>query len=151
VWNCPADSARIDSPVALLSLDRRHPVSGRNVRRYGGPSRTSTVRSREQIMTHRGRFLRVERLESRALPAVTIGVNAALDQHAINPLIYGTAFATTAQLADLNSPYNRSGGNAETTYNWQANATNHASDWYFESLPENGTAASAAADQFVSS
>jgi hypothetical protein len=95
--------------------------------------------------------LRVERLESRALPAVVIAVNAALDQHAINPFIYGTAFATTAQLADLNSPYNRSGGNAETEYNWQINATNHASDWYFESIAGSGSAPSGDADQFVSS
>ena len=85
------------------------------------------------------------------MPTVTIAVNAALDLHAINPMIYGTAFATTPQLLDLNAPYNRSGGNAETTYNWQANATNHANDWYFESLPESGAGVSGAADQFVSS
>lgn len=94
--------------------------------------------------------LRVERLEDRAVPAVAITVDAGLDQHAINPLIYGTAFATTAQLLDLNSPYNRSGGNAETRYNWQANATNRANDWYFESLPDTGSAPGASADQFVS-
>jgi hypothetical protein len=94
--------------------------------------------------------LRVERLEDRSLPAVTIGVNAALDRHAINPLVYGTAFASTAQLLDLNSPFNRSGGNATTRYNWQANATNRASDWYFESLPDSGSAAGQSADQFVS-
>ena len=81
--------------------------------------------------------LRLERLETRALPAVTIAVNAALDQHAINPLIYGTAFATTAQLIDLNSPYNRSGGNAETDIQLAAQRHQPRSDWYFESIAGN--------------
>src|SRR5438105_1119213 len=111
-WNCSTDGARIDSAVALLSLDRSHPpaaeVSIETMRVVAPEHGTVEV----TVMTGRRHFLRVERLESRALPAVTIAVNAALDQHAINPLIYGTAFATTAQLADLNSPYNRSGGNA---------------------------------------
>ena len=31
---------------------------------------------------------------------------------------------------------NRSGGNAETRYNWQINAHNHAADWYFESIAD---------------
>jgi hypothetical protein len=96
--------------------------------------------------------LYVVRLEDRSLPAVSIAVDASLDRHAISPMIYGTAFATTAQLADLNFTYNRSGGNAETRYNWQVNATNHASDWYFESIAgSNGSAPSADADAFVSS
>jgi hypothetical protein len=96
--------------------------------------------------------LRLQRLETRALPAVSITVNAALDQHAINPMIYGTAFASTAQLLDLNSPYNRSGGNAETRYNWQINASNHAADWYFESIASStgGSAPSGEADNFIS-
>ena len=37
-------------------------------------------------------------------PTVTINIDAAANRHAINPNIYGVAFATTAQLADLNSP-----------------------------------------------
>jgi hypothetical protein len=94
--------------------------------------------------------LRLEHLEDRSLPAVVIAVNASLDQHPINPLVYGTAFATTAQLLDLNAPFNRSGGNATTRYNWQANASNRASDWYFESLPDSGSAPGTSADQFIS-
>ncbi|HEY1379129.1 MAG TPA: glycoside hydrolase family 44 protein [Gemmataceae bacterium] len=96
------------------------------------------------------RRLRLERLEDRSLPAVTITVDASLDRHAINPLIYGTAFASTGQLLDLNAPLNRSGGNAETRYNWQANASNRASDWYFESLPDSSATPGATADQFIS-
>ena len=68
--------------------------------------------------------------------SVVIQVDAAANRHPISPLIYGTAFATTAQLLDLNSPLNRSGGNTTTRYNWQQNAANHANDFYFESLAE---------------
>jgi len=50
------------------------------------------------------------------------------------PNVYGTAFATTAQLQDLNVPLNRNGGNASDTYSYPQDATNHGSDWYFESI-----------------
>ena len=66
---------------------------------------------------------------------VTITVNAQLNRHAISPQIYGTAFATSNQLADLNFTMNRSGGNNETSYNWSNNVHNLDFDWYFESLP----------------
>ena len=69
-------------------------------------------------------------------PVISIGVDASQNRHAINPLIYGVAFGTSNQLADLNAPINRSGGNAETRYNWQLNAHNHANDWYYESLDD---------------
>ena len=47
------------------------------------------------------------------------------------------AFASSAgDLEDLNAPLHRSGGNAETRYNWQINATSHAADWYFESIAD---------------
>ena len=67
---------------------------------------------------------------------VAITVDAQLNRHSISPLIYGVAFASSNQLADLNYPMNRSGGNAETRYNWQLNAHNHAADWYFESIAD---------------
>ena len=51
------------------------------------------------------------------------------------------AFASSNQLADLNAPLNRSGGNAETRYNWQLNAHNHAADFYFESIGDSGSTA----------
>ncbi|HEX3148174.1 MAG TPA: glycoside hydrolase family 44 protein [Gemmataceae bacterium] len=74
----------------------------------------------------------VETLESRVNPA-TVTVDAGANLHAIDPNVYGTAFATTAQLADLNVPLNRNGGNASDTYSFPQDATNHASDWYFTS------------------
>jgi hypothetical protein len=82
--------------------------------------------------------------------SVTINVDAGLNRHAISPLIYGLAFASTAQLADLNCPLNRSGGNATTRYNWQLNATNHADDWYYESIAEASAVAGESGDTFVS-
>ncbi|HEX8195221.1 MAG TPA: glycoside hydrolase family 44 protein [Pyrinomonadaceae bacterium] len=66
---------------------------------------------------------------------VTINVNAALNRRSINPQIYGVAHATTAQLAELNAPLNRSGGNNTSRYNWQQNADNRGNDWYFQSIP----------------
>jgi len=80
---------------------------------------------------------------------VTISVDAQLNRHAISPLIYGVAFASSNQLADLNFTMNRSGGNAETRYNWLTNAHNRGGDWYFESIGDNPATPAAAADDFV--
>lgn len=79
----------------------------------------------------------------------TITVDRLLNRHRINPLIYGTAFADPAALADLNCPLNRSGGNHTSRYNWQLNADNRGSDWYFESVPYSSATAGAEADSFI--
>ena len=79
----------------------------------------------------------------------TITVDASANRHPISPLIYGTAFATTAQLLDLNAPLNRSGGNTTTSYNWQQNASNHANDWFFESIADGPGVAGDAGDSFI--
>ncbi|HTC93807.1 MAG TPA: glycoside hydrolase family 44 protein [Terriglobales bacterium] len=86
-----------------------------------------------------------------ALPAacqVAISVDATANQHPINPLIYGVAFGSAAQLSDLNAPVNRWGGNSTTRYNWQTNSHNTASDYYYESIGS-GTAGQDA-DNFIS-
>jgi hypothetical protein len=80
---------------------------------------------------------------------VTIQIDAQANRHAINPLIYGVAFASSSQLLDLNAPLHRSGGNGTTTYNWQNNAWNHAADWYFESIAESSSAAGGDGDDFI--
>ncbi len=80
---------------------------------------------------------------------VAITVNALANRHAISPLIYGTAFASSNDLADLNFTINRSGGNNETRYNWQINAHNLDFDWYFESYPDSSATPGATADAFV--
>ncbi len=81
---------------------------------------------------------------------VTINVDAAANRHSIDPNVYGVAFASAADLADLNCPLNRAGGNGETRYNWQANASNHAADWYFESIGETSSTPGEHADTFIS-
>jgi hypothetical protein len=80
---------------------------------------------------------------------VTVAVDATAKVHPISPLIYGVAFATTAELAALNAPLNRSGGNNTSTYSYASNAQNLDADWYFESYPQAGTAAGAEPDAFV--
>ena len=82
-------------------------------------------------------------------PSVTINIDAAASRHTINPNIYGVAFATQAQLADLNCPLNRSGGNATSQYNWQLNADNRGSDWFFESLDDGSPIAGKTNDDFI--
>ncbi len=64
----------------------------------------------------------------------SVSVDANANRRPINPNIYGVAFAAAGDLAATNFTMNRSGGNGTSTYNWQINAANHASDWYFESI-----------------
>lgn len=73
------------------------------------------------------------------LPAPTLnnlGVDAAAGRHPISSLIYGTAWAPSNQLSDLNFTLNRIGGNEETTYNWQEGVHGKGGDWYFEAIPD---------------
>ena len=81
---------------------------------------------------------------------VSLMVDAGRNRHPISDLIYGVAFASSNQLKDLNVSLNRSGGNAETRYNWQQNAHNHGNDWYFQSIADSTTNAAGNADEFVS-
>jgi PKD repeat protein len=83
--------------------------------------------------------------------SVTVTVDAAVNRRAINPAIYGVAYATTTELQDLNVPLNRYGGNNTSRYNWQLNADNRASDWYFESIADSSATPGQRGDDFVSS
>ncbi|PWU20740.1 MAG: cellulase [Verrucomicrobia bacterium] len=80
---------------------------------------------------------------------VSVGIDAQANRKSISPFIYGTAFASSNQLADLNFTLNRSGGNEETTYNWQNNAHGKGADWYFESYPDSSATPGATSDDFV--
>src|SRR5712691_3323800 len=86
-----------------------------------------------------------------AQSAITITVDAAANRRPINPNIYGVAHATTAQLNDLNSPLNRNGGNNTTRYNWQVNADNRGSDWYYESIGDASAIVGERGDTFFAS
>jgi hypothetical protein len=78
-----------------------------------------------------------------------IGIDAGANRHAISPMIYGTAFATSNQLADIGFTMNRSGGNEETTYNWKINTHGKGSDYYFESIGDDSSIAGESADSVV--
>ncbi len=80
---------------------------------------------------------------------VAISVDAALDRHAIDPRIYGVAFASSDQLGLLRAPLNRSGGNSTSGYNWQLNATKVGNDYFFESIPSDSATPGESADTFV--
>ena len=80
---------------------------------------------------------------------VLVSVDGARARHPISPLIYGVAHATAGELAELNAPLNRLGGNHASRYNWTSNAYNRAHDWFFESVAEPGSTPGAAADAFV--
>ncbi len=82
--------------------------------------------------------------------AETIQIDAAVNRKTITPLIYGVNFATAAQLADLNVPLNRSGGNITSRYNWQINAANHDIDFYFESIGYDDPTPAAEIDAHIS-
>jgi hypothetical protein len=82
-------------------------------------------------------------------PTNFIGVDAGANHHPISAMIYGTAFATSNQLADLGFTMNRSGGNEETTYNWQINAHGKGADYYFESYPDASSTPGESADSVV--
>jgi len=80
---------------------------------------------------------------------VTVTIDAKANQHRINPLIYGLAYADDAMLADLRVPLHRYGGNNSTRYNWKLNADNRANDWYFESIADPSAVAGERGDTFT--
>jgi hypothetical protein len=82
-------------------------------------------------------------------PTNFLGIDAAMNRHAISSLIYGAAFASSNQLADLNFTLNRSGGNEESTYNWMINAHGKGADYYFESYPDPSSTSGESADSVV--
>ncbi len=82
-------------------------------------------------------------------PTNFIGIDAGANRKPISPQIYGTASATSNQLADLNFTMNRLGGNEETTYNWEINAHGKGNDYYFESYPDGSATPGESADSFV--
>lgn len=82
-------------------------------------------------------------------PATYVAVDAHADRHAINPDVYGLAFAATSDLVTLNAPLNRSGGDSETSYNWQLNSDNRGADWYFESIADSVSTPGYRGDNFI--
>jgi len=83
-------------------------------------------------------------------PATSVSVDAAASHRAISPNIYGVCFAGTSDVATLNAPLNRDGGNNTSDYNWQIDAQNLDNDWYFESfLQDQPITPGKAVDNFI--
>jgi hypothetical protein len=81
--------------------------------------------------------------------SIDVTVNVFANQHFISPYIYGGSFprdTATIQNADpgFSGPLMvRWGGNGSSTYNWQLQTYNAASDYYFEDFPFCGLGGSA--------
>ncbi|MBV9389203.1 MAG: discoidin domain-containing protein [Chroococcidiopsidaceae cyanobacterium CP_BM_ER_R8_30] len=107
----------------------------------------------------------IKTVETRATAAAA-GPNLTVDaasssSHRINPNIYGVTFfwdnngstpdpINLAFAKETKLPLNRSGGDSNSRYNWQVDASNAGSDWYF--MGGNGqsnSTAGASADAFV--
>jgi len=71
-------------------------------------------------------------------PALT--VDASANRRAISDDIYGMNGVDEALANDLRLPVRRWGGNSTTRYNWRTDMSNHASDWYFQNIPEGNSA-----------
>ena len=84
-----------------------------------------------------------------ATAQVTITVDATVNRRPIDPNVYGVAHASTAELADLNVPLNRYGGNNTTRTNWQQNADNRGADWYFQSIGAASATPGEVGDTFI--
>ena len=69
---------------------------------------------------------------------IAVTVDPTADRRPISPLIYGVNFGTTPQFAALPYPLRRWGGNRMTRYNYLADVSNTASDWFFMNIPEGG-------------
>ena len=82
-------------------------------------------------------------------PSTTISIDASSNKHAIDPHIYGLAYADSTVLKDLNFTLNRRGGNNTSRYNWQQNVENKGSDYFYESIPFADPAPAAEEDSFM--
>ncbi|HVU02457.1 MAG TPA: glycoside hydrolase family 44 protein [Polyangiaceae bacterium] len=65
-----------------------------------------------------------------------VTVDAAADNHAISPLVYGVNFPSADQITQGNLTVMRRGGNATTRYNYLTDVHNSAADWFFENIPD---------------
>ncbi len=87
-----------------------------------------------------------------AMPStlVTVSVNALANRHPISSYIYGANFPpSAAYIKSSGLTLSRWGGNSSSRYNWKANVTNLASDWYFENYNWNGSGLATSSTAFV--
>jgi hypothetical protein len=82
-------------------------------------------------------------------PVATVSVDANAKRHPINPNIYGVCYGDAGDMAALNAPLNRWGGNATSRYNWQIDAHSADNDWYFETYADGNGTPGESADAFI--
>jgi uncharacterized protein (TIGR03437 family) len=69
--------------------------------------------------------------------APTLAVDATANVHPISPYVYGiNEYADSGLASIMRIPLRRFGGDATTSYNWQIDVSNAASDWYFENYAQ---------------
>ncbi len=81
--------------------------------------------------------------------AIIITVDAAKSRRAIDPRIYGSAYADDAAIKDLRLPVHRLGGNNTSRYNWKQNADNRGNDWFFQSIGDDSPVPGERIDTFI--
>jgi hypothetical protein len=62
---------------------------------------------------------------------VVFTIDASAIRGEISPYIYGANFSDSAAFGEVPYPFGRIGGNRWTAYNWENNASNAGSDWYY--------------------
>jgi len=73
----------------------------------------------------------IEHLEDRRLLAtVNFSIDSQQDNHPISKFVYGVNQSLDGNYA--NATFTRLGGNRWTAWNWENNASNAGSDWYFQ-------------------
>lgn len=137
--------------TAVLSADQRNVILGVAPPLKSGTDYTVTVNGIEDQLTPPHTIAANASLSFTAqYDPVSITIDATASVHSISPEIYGLSAAPAASLADLNFTLNRQGGNTASTYNWEQDASNHAFDWYYESIAESDSDVPGhMADQFI--
>jgi hypothetical protein len=82
---------------------------------------------------------------------ITLSINTTQNRKAISPYIYGLNYATETFANELDLPLRRWGGNALSRYNYQNNATNLGSDFFYLNVNNFNpmTGAAETADQWI--
>ncbi|MBC7808239.1 MAG: glycoside hydrolase family 44 protein [Akkermansiaceae bacterium] len=80
---------------------------------------------------------------------ITVAVDVTKNRRAINPMIYGAAYAEDAAIKDLRLPNHRLGGNNTSRYNWRENADNRGNDWFFQSIGDKSAVPGERVDTFI--
>ncbi len=132
----------------ILHRAQRSPAPPPSPRGLHVPPRVHTL-ARRRIVGHPWALLLLAATALGQNPPTTVAVDANASRHPINPNIYGICYGDAGDMAALNAPLNRWGGNATSRYNWQIDAHSADSDWYFETYSDGPGTPSGSADAFV--